>query len=67
MPDEEEKIRDDQDSSEDPSASRHLVPEIRFCPFCGQMSFAVMAEEQGSVYCEFCGIDVAIEELVKTV
>jgi hypothetical protein len=40
--------------------------DVRFCPFCGQMSFTVSPSEEGSVYCEFCGVDVAISELVLT-
>lgn len=41
--------------------------DVRFCPYCGQMSFDVLGQREGSVYCEFCGVDVAIAELVKTV
>ncbi len=40
--------------------------DIRFCPFCGQMSFDVLGLYEGSVYCEFCGVDVAVADLVKT-
>jgi NADH pyrophosphatase NudC (nudix superfamily) len=40
--------------------------DVRFCPYCGQMSFDVQGQRQGSVYCEFCGVDVSIAELVKT-
>ncbi len=39
--------------------------DVRFCPYCGQMSFDVLDQHEGSVYCEFCGVDVSIAELVK--
>ncbi len=47
-----------------PSAARPA--DVRFCPYCGQMSFNVMGLREGSVYCEFCGVDVPVAELVKT-
>ncbi len=40
--------------------------DIRFCPFCSVMEFD-MAEVGGSVHCEVCGIEVAVEDLVRTV
>jgi len=40
--------------------------DVRFCPYCGQMSFDVLDLREGSVYCEFCGVDIAIADLVKT-
>lgn len=50
-----------------PLAARPGVPrDVRFCPYCGQMSFDVLAQRQGSVYCEFCGVDVPVADLVKT-
>lgn len=39
--------------------------EIRFCPYCFQQQFDVSAIQQDQVYCEICGIDVQVEELVK--
>ncbi|MFQ5839232.1 MAG: hypothetical protein ACE5HK_00755 [Candidatus Methylomirabilales bacterium] len=42
--------------------------EIRFCPYCGVMRFEVSSDSEGGfVYCDLCGIDVPVEELVKTV
>jgi len=38
--------------------------DIRFCPYCCQMQFEVTGKE-GAVFCEICGIDVEIKELVK--
>ena len=43
------------------------LQDILFCPYCGQMSFRVGDTDGESVYCEFCGVDVAIDELVKVV
>ncbi len=49
-------------SSARPTAAR----DVRFCPYCGQMSFDIMGLREGSVYCEFCGVDIPVAELVKT-
>lgn len=50
-----------------PAAARPVVVrDVRFCPYCGQMSFDVAGQREASVYCEFCGVDVPIAELVKT-
>ncbi len=59
-------MADEREQSEGPARERRLAMDVRFCPFCGQMSFTVSPSEEGSVYCEFCGIDVAISELVLT-
>lgn len=40
-------------------------PEIRFCPYCFQQQFQVSQGQAGNVYCEICGIDVEVKELVK--
>lgn len=40
--------------------------DIRFCPFCSVMQFD-MATVEENVHCEVCGIDVPVEELVRTV
>lgn len=37
----------------------------RFCPYCFQMSFE-MSEIKGEfVFCEICGVDIEVKELVK--
>lgn len=59
-------MADERDHSEGPAPGRQVEMDVRFCPFCGQMSFTVSPSEEGSVYCEFCGVDVAISELVLT-
>lgn len=38
--------------------------ETRFCPYCGMSSFELSGEEGEFVYCEYCGIDVEIQELI---
>jgi hypothetical protein len=39
--------------------------EQRFCPYCFMQQFDVSDTTEGSVYCDICGIDVPIKELVK--
>jgi hypothetical protein len=42
-----------------------FIRDMRFCPYCYQQSFD-MSETRGEwVYCEMCGIDVEVKELVK--
>ena len=38
--------------------------DIRYCPFCGRTSFEVSGEEDDSVYCEHCEVDVKVKELI---
>ena len=40
-------------------------PDIRFCPYCYQMSFNVVEVKGDWVFCEICGVDVEVKELVK--
>lgn len=39
--------------------------EIRFCPFCFQQQFTLSEIKGDKVYCEVCGVDVEVKELVK--
>jgi hypothetical protein len=39
--------------------------DIRFCPYCFQMSFDLAEVTGPSVYCEICGVDINVEELEK--
>ena len=39
--------------------------DFRFCPYCFQQMFEVSGETGEWVYCEICGIDVEVKELVK--
>jgi|OpeIllAssembly_1097287.scaffolds.fasta_scaffold94906_3 transcription elongation factor Elf1 len=36
-----------------------------FCPFCFMQQFDVTEASQGTVYCDNCGIDVPVKDLVK--
>ena len=36
-----------------------------FCPFCFLQQFEVTEASQGTVYCDNCGIDVPIKDLVR--
>jgi len=49
-----------------PDESRPPAPrEILFCPFCFQQQFLGSAISGPKVYCEICGVDVDVKELVK--
>jgi len=40
--------------------------DVRFCPYCAQISFDVIGrDEEGYVYCEVCGVDIPIKELIQ--
>jgi hypothetical protein len=39
--------------------------DIRFCPFCFLQQFNVSDLEGGTVYCEVCGLEVEVKELMK--
>ncbi|MBP1774346.1 MAG: hypothetical protein H6Q86_352 [candidate division NC10 bacterium] len=51
---EEEKVREDMPSFNKP-----------FCPFCFMQQFEVTEASSGTVYCDNCGIDVPVKDLVK--
>lgn len=36
-----------------------------FCPFCFLQQFEVAEAAGGTVYCDNCGIDVPVKDLVK--
>ena len=40
-------------------------PNKRFCPYCFMQQFEVTDTSEGSVYCEVCGIDIPVRELVN--
>ena len=47
-----------------PEESQYLR-DIRFCPYCFQQMFD-MAEVSGErVYCEICGVDIEVKELIR--
>jgi hypothetical protein len=47
------------------AAEEREGPEKRFCPYCFMQQFEISDTAEGSVYCEVCGIDIPIKELVK--
>lgn len=47
------------------AAEEREGPDKRFCPYCFMQQFEVSDTTEGSVYCEVCGIDILIKELVK--
>jgi hypothetical protein len=45
--------------------SRYLR-DIRFCPYCFQQTFD-MAQVSGEwIFCEICGVDVEVKELIRS-
>lgn len=38
--------------------------DLRFCPYCFQMSFDVSEVRAEWVFCEICGVDIKVAELV---
>lgn len=38
--------------------------DLRYCPYCAKSSFEVSGDEEGLVYCEYCGADVEMKELI---
>jgi len=48
-----------------PQEEKPAGPDIRFCPYCFQMSFDVSEIKGDWIFCEFCGVDVEVKELVK--
>jgi len=37
----------------------------RFCPYCFQMTFEVSEVKGDYIFCEICGVDVEVKDLVK--
>lgn len=42
-----------------------LDRQIRFCPYCFQAQFTLAEIKGDKVYCEICGVDVEVKDLVK--
>ena len=53
------EARESQESRETPRGN------MPFCPFCFMQQFEITEASQGSVYCDMCGIDIPIKDLVK--
>jgi hypothetical protein len=54
-----DESKDSETSAGTPSSNRP------FCPFCFMQQFDVSEASGGSVYCDVCGIDIPVGELVK--
>jgi hypothetical protein len=39
--------------------------DIRFCPFCYQMSFEMSQVTGSQVFCEVCGVEIEVKDLVE--
>ncbi len=39
--------------------------QILFCPFCFQQQFSTAEIKGDKVYCDICGVDVEVKDLVK--
>ena len=46
------------------AAADNTQKGARFCPYCGMISFELSGEEEEFVYCEYCGVDVEVKELI---
>lgn len=44
---------------------KHTGREVRFCPYCFQMTFEVTDIRGDYVFCEICGVDVEVKDLVR--
>jgi len=42
-----------------------LRSEPLLCPYCAMTQFQVDPESDGTVYCEVCGVEVAIRDLIR--
>jgi hypothetical protein len=50
---------------ESPGSEPKGRPGVRFCPYCFMQQFQVSDRIEGSVYCEVCGIDIPVKDLVN--
>lgn len=48
-----------------PEAEQPSTREILFCPYCFQRQFDRREITGSRVYCDFCGVEIEVEELVK--
>ena len=49
----------------DPEQEKPVSREVRFCPYCFQMTFEVSELKGDYIFCEICGVDVEVKELVR--
>ena len=49
----------------EPEQEKPVGREVRFCPYCFQMTFEVSEVKGDYIFCEICGVDVEVKDLVK--
>lgn len=48
-----------------PENEKPIGRDIRFCPYCFQMTFEMSEVTGNKVFCESCGVDIEVKDLVK--
>jgi hypothetical protein len=48
-----------------PENEKPIGRDIRFCPYCFQMTFEMSEVTGDKVFCESCGVDIEVKDLVK--
>jgi hypothetical protein len=48
-----------------PENEKSIGRDVRFCPFCFQMTFEMSEVSGNQVFCEVCGVDIEVKDLVK--
>ncbi len=49
----------------EPDKDKPIGREVRFCPYCFQMNFEVSEIKGEWIFCEICGVDIEVKDLVK--
>ncbi len=49
----------------EPEAEKSSGDEERFCPYCFQKTFDLSQIEGEWIFCEICGVDIEVKDLVK--
>lgn len=53
------------ESDSEPGKDKPADHEVRFCPYCFQMNFRVSEIKGEWIFCEICGVDIEVKDLVK--
>lgn len=48
-----------------PEEEKPIGHEVRFCPYCFLMAFEPSEIKGDWIFCEICGVDVEVKELVS--
>lgn len=49
----------------DAEKEKPIGRDLRFCPYCFQMAFEVSEIKGEWIFCEICGVDIEVKELVR--